>query len=489
MDADLPGIGEIVVGDNSLSTPKKEEEAKHQGDKPVARDANKPLSPEATEDDYDYDQALMCSMRHWRIRDAPDRAGLLTPERWVKGKITWEPSEVRLTDAGCVFALLMLSPEERTTKLPFDFNAHGDVRRSRVTKPPTVVVVPNNLRFFIAWRDTYVFTGGHNLSGWLLQPQYPEKQSSFEKGWLRAGLMLAPTAVKSSSGAGGLDCTLSAYEPSKPSDIPLTPGEMNYASTWLHGRLVHGVPLRGTQPESVAAATVLHVEGQVGYIAMAKIPGFSPVIQKNTPKTRPSTWEEIANCEDFHPIDWDAIPTPPRKQKTTKDTEGEKGRTKQEDSASNKAVLPSLDNRTWVNVRSDERLDLHLTPLFANVIDIMTQSGAQKPELIQAITSLCVAKMAIDSEEVALGVLRRSPRDDQRQRVYTMLTPNAPDTETWMTEIVDAVGNDDNRRNAVIDALHYRSNLNYLEEAVTYMENEDTLEATLCRSLLSELKR
>ncbi|KAJ5347731.1 hypothetical protein MYU51_009717 [Penicillium brevicompactum] len=517
MAADLPDIDETAMSDvsdwshwpdtflsnleqgNKTCMAAIKQESRDQCDNPAAWDANQPLPPTVLAATRVTRPTKIYSMRQWTLRDAPERAGLLTPERWVDGKITWNASRTRLTDAGCVFALLMLSPKERASQLPFDFDRRGDIRRTRVPKPPTVVAVQNNVRFFIAWKDTYIFTGGRNDMGWLLQRKYPKEQSPFNNGWLRAGLVLAPVDVQSSSGAGGLDCTLSNYEPSKPHNIPLTPSETHPPSTWEYGHQVHGVPLRGTEPAT--ATTVLHVERPWGYIPMKKIPGFHPRLKINVMESRLSTWHELERCSGYRVIEWDeiynesdidefdaaepdniesddAVLSPQNKSKD----EGKKR--KFSDAESNDAVLLPLKNRTSIDIRNNDQQDVRLTPFHSLVVDTMTESGVQSSELIQALRSLCTTKAAIQSSEVAHSFMRQSLSDDERQSVYGMLAP-----EPWMTDLVNAVGDNDRHRNAVINAISFHRNLRSLEKDIKYPEDNASLEATLFQALLQDLRR
>lgn len=82
--------------------------------------------------------------------------------------------EGRLTDLGCIFALLTLPYTIRKSILRYDFDARENPRRERVPRGQTVVVTQNNVQFLLAWKGTYVFTGGKGDMGWLLQPRYPD---------------------------------------------------------------------------------------------------------------------------------------------------------------------------------------------------------------------------------------------------------------------------------------------------------------------------
>ncbi|KAJ6188066.1 hypothetical protein N7519_002974 [Penicillium mononematosum] len=72
----------------------------------------------------------------------------------------WNPKNVRLSDAGVIYALLTLPADYRIRYLAYDFDSRGDVRKERVPKAPTVAFYWNNQRTLVAWKGVYVFTGG-----------------------------------------------------------------------------------------------------------------------------------------------------------------------------------------------------------------------------------------------------------------------------------------------------------------------------------------
>lgn len=83
--------------------------------------------------------------------------------------VFWEPERCRLTDAGCVYGILTLTPAQRAELFPYDFDIRGDPRRSCTPKPPTVVATQNNVHFYLVFKDIYLFTGGINGGEWLLK--------------------------------------------------------------------------------------------------------------------------------------------------------------------------------------------------------------------------------------------------------------------------------------------------------------------------------
>ncbi|KAJ5362035.1 hypothetical protein N7541_002879 [Penicillium brevicompactum] len=108
------------------------------------------------------------SMRNWQLRDAPSDPGIITDNKWSEGTIFWDPSRAWLMDAEVIFALLTLTVKQR-----------------KEIFGPTVVVMQNNVRCLLAWKDMYIFTGGHNLAGWLLNTKYPDPERGREAGWFQ----------------------------------------------------------------------------------------------------------------------------------------------------------------------------------------------------------------------------------------------------------------------------------------------------------------
>ncbi|KAJ5362883.1 hypothetical protein N7541_003727 [Penicillium brevicompactum] len=280
--------------------------------KPPAWDPMSKLPPEAIIRDG---RVAIRSVRSWPIRDAPKDPGIITADRWRNNTVFWDPQRARLTDAGCVFAILTLSAEERSTIFPYDFNTDGDIRIHRVPKSPTVVITQNNIRFLPVWRDTYILTGGFNLAGWLLKPNYPDdKNDKFARsGWLRAGLVLAPTLTLSSDGKTGLDCTLQTIDPVKPSRVRFEPNARRQASTWDWGYITHGVPLRGTAP---GTERVFVIEAAGGWISMKDIPGFTEQVNKKIISRRPSSVDRVTELASYTYLEWCSIQSLPKRKST-----------------------------------------------------------------------------------------------------------------------------------------------------------------------------
>ncbi|CAI7589606.1 unnamed protein product [Penicillium bialowiezense] len=132
----------------------------------------------------------MGSLKGWPLRGAPDRPGLITPERLSDGVVLWEPERARLTDEAVILALLMLPPAKRTELFTYDFDTRGEIRPKRTPM---------------------------NQYGWLLR-KAPVTNLARKKDWLRAGLVLARIQIDSSSAPGGPDMTLRTLFPEKPTN-------------------------------------------------------------------------------------------------------------------------------------------------------------------------------------------------------------------------------------------------------------------------------
>lgn len=74
---------------------------------------------------------------------------------------TWQPKNVRLSDAGVICALLALPKGLSHSKPRLRLDHRGDVREERVPKAPTIAVLQNNQRTLVTWEGVYVFTGGY----------------------------------------------------------------------------------------------------------------------------------------------------------------------------------------------------------------------------------------------------------------------------------------------------------------------------------------
>lgn len=70
---------------------------------------------------------VMTSMSRWRLYDTPEDHGVVTPNKWANNQVCCNPHHVRLTDAGCVFALLTLGRKERYEIFTYDFDTRGNI--------------------------------------------------------------------------------------------------------------------------------------------------------------------------------------------------------------------------------------------------------------------------------------------------------------------------------------------------------------------------
>ncbi|OQE29099.1 hypothetical protein PENFLA_c004G09379 [Penicillium flavigenum] len=152
-------------------------------------------------------QEDMASLRTWKIMNPPDRTSIEAELDANINQQKWNPKNVRLSDAGVIYALLTLPVDYRIQYLAYDFDSRGDVRKGRVPKAPTLAFAQNNQRTLVAWKGVYVFTGGYNDAGWLLADNYPQGQPFFQ-----AGLVIASSHVKTFD---TLNVQLTEYEPKK----------------------------------------------------------------------------------------------------------------------------------------------------------------------------------------------------------------------------------------------------------------------------------
>ena len=81
-------------------------------------------SPDAMEKG---NNVVMTSMSRWRLYDAPEDHGVVTPNKWANNQVCCDPHHALLTDAGCVFALLTLSRKERYKIFTYDFDTRGNI--------------------------------------------------------------------------------------------------------------------------------------------------------------------------------------------------------------------------------------------------------------------------------------------------------------------------------------------------------------------------
>ncbi|KAI2705548.1 hypothetical protein CBS147339_7991 [Penicillium roqueforti] len=121
-------------------------------------------------------QEDLASLRTWKVTNPPDRKSIEAEVGVDINQCKWNPKNVRLSDAGVIYALLTLPAGYRIQHLAYDLDDRGD----------------NNQRTLVAWKGVYVFTGGYNDAGWLLADSYPAGGQPF----FQAGLVVASSHVK-----------------------------------------------------------------------------------------------------------------------------------------------------------------------------------------------------------------------------------------------------------------------------------------------------
>ncbi|CAG8252294.1 unnamed protein product [Penicillium nalgiovense] len=210
-------------------------------------------------------QEDMASLRTWKTMKPLDRTSIEVELDANISQRKWNPKNVRLSDAGVIYALLALPADYRIRYLAYDFDSRGDVRKERVPKTPTVAFYQNNQRTLIAWKGVYIFTGGYNDAGWLLADNYPQGQSFFQ-----AGLVIASSHVKTFD---TLNVQLTEYEPKKIflRDSNLTEDIWKCAYRW------YGILLRGCSDVS-GYCLVLAGQNVSGYQRMGLLFGFNILI-------------------------------------------------------------------------------------------------------------------------------------------------------------------------------------------------------------------
>ncbi|KAJ6152266.1 hypothetical protein N7497_006585 [Penicillium chrysogenum] len=205
-------------------------------------------------------QEDMASLRTWKVMKPPDRASIEAELDANINQHRWNPKNVRLSDAGVIYALLTLPAEYRIRYLADDFDSRGDVRKERVPKAPTVAFYQNNQRTLVAWKG-----GGYNDAGWLLADNYPQWQPFFQ-----AGLVVASSHIKTFD---TLNVQLTEYEPKKIflRDSNITEDIWKRASQW------YGILLRGCSDVS-GYCLVLAGQSVSGYQRMGLLFGFNTLI-------------------------------------------------------------------------------------------------------------------------------------------------------------------------------------------------------------------
>ncbi|CRL17402.1 unnamed protein product [Penicillium camemberti] len=210
-------------------------------------------------------QKHLASLRHWKIMNPPDCTSVEAQVTVDINQCKWSPKNVRLSDAGVIYALLTLPADYRIQYLTYDFDQRGDVRKERVPKAPTVAFYQNNQRTLATWKGVYVLTGGYNDAGWLLADNYPDGPPFFQ-----AGLVVASSHVKTFD---ALNVQLTEYQPKK-----VFVGDPNSMDNlWKHAYLRYGILLRGCNDIS-GYCLILAGQTVSGYQKMGLLFGFHALI-------------------------------------------------------------------------------------------------------------------------------------------------------------------------------------------------------------------
>ncbi|KAJ5509344.1 hypothetical protein N7527_011487 [Penicillium freii] len=101
---------------------------------------------------------------HWKLMSLPREEDLFD----TAGEVKRQPKHVRLTDDAAIVSLCIHDKTYRATYLPWDFDSKGEIRKVCVPIGPTILITQNGLRSLPVWNDWYIFTGGSNGAGWLL---------------------------------------------------------------------------------------------------------------------------------------------------------------------------------------------------------------------------------------------------------------------------------------------------------------------------------
>jgi hypothetical protein len=137
-----------------------------------------------------------------------------------------------------VFAYLTLPKAYRTQNLRYDFDFCGEIRKDRVPVGPTIRLTVDNIEYVPVYKDTYVLTGGHNDSGWLLGDSYPsgaDLNAERITTWFRAGLVIASPDLVSSPPPDGLDVTFQNPPPEQ-HEQPRQGRRAAVANAWEYGK-------------------------------------------------------------------------------------------------------------------------------------------------------------------------------------------------------------------------------------------------------------
>ncbi|CAI7654863.1 unnamed protein product [Penicillium crustosum] len=175
-------------------------------------------------------QKHLASLRDWKIMNPPDCTSIEAQETVGINRCNWNPKNVRLSDAGVIYALLTLPTDYRIRYLTYDFDQRGDIR-------------------------------GYNDAGWLLADNYPDGPPFFQ-----AGLVVAWSHVKIFN---ALNIQLTEYQPK----ILIVHDPNSMENPWKHAYLRYGILLRGCNDVS-GYCLLLAGQSVSGYQKMGLLFGF-----------------------------------------------------------------------------------------------------------------------------------------------------------------------------------------------------------------------
>ncbi|KAJ5977227.1 hypothetical protein N7501_000569 [Penicillium viridicatum] len=131
----------------------------------------------------DYEHSMWLRNRaNWRAR-AEAMAPYAPPGSHASAIV---PKHVRLTDDAAIVSLCIHDKTYRSTYLSWDFDSKGEIRKVRVPIGPTILITQNGLRSLPVWNDWYIFTGGSNDAGWLLDKR-SNTPNRFQGGYTTSG--------------------------------------------------------------------------------------------------------------------------------------------------------------------------------------------------------------------------------------------------------------------------------------------------------------
>ncbi|KAJ5521121.1 hypothetical protein N7463_001574 [Penicillium fimorum] len=218
------------------------------------------------------------SIKRWKVDSPPNN----TKQHFdlTIGRM-WRPKNVRLCDAGVVYALLALPTSYRAKHLACDFDARREVRTSR----------------------------------WLSASDYDKDASR-----LVAGLVVAPPRLKTDD---NLNTDLTEYDP------PQMAASAKVKDIWKFGHKSFNVRLCGTRQWENRCLILSN--RKTGYQTMHKLDGINRMIRGRSPNAADfesfcmpiqypartdSNWDPVEQTKIIQ-IHWDRIPDVGRKRKIT----------------------------------------------------------------------------------------------------------------------------------------------------------------------------